>query len=214
MNDLILARKLANYINQDERFIYVAPPCCPYGNHMGALLADVILQSGLNYETVVYPRVKHILLNYPEAKTINDIQKIVLTSGYAQFLQWHHQTKINRFHDLLFFFSSQGVNTTSELRQYLQKSDRRMDMLSITGVGNKTYDYLLRLLGFDAVAVDRHVFQYVERVGIFTHDYLQVKSIVECAADLLNIPRRTMDYSLWHSLTTNRDSQCEINFLD
>jgi hypothetical protein len=39
----------------------------PYG-HMGATLTDAILQQGIDYTTVVEPRVNNILTTYPEAK--------------------------------------------------------------------------------------------------------------------------------------------------
>ena len=34
----------------------IAAPDCPYRNHIGALLTDVVLQAGLNYQHVVAPK--------------------------------------------------------------------------------------------------------------------------------------------------------------
>lgn len=61
------ARVLANYAQKqglavDEQMLR------PTYDHMGAILADSVLQAGMNYANVVKPRVDAILLSYAEKK--------------------------------------------------------------------------------------------------------------------------------------------------
>ena len=51
------AQKLAEYILTGSEFEVCDPTPCPYNNHIGALFTDIILQAGVNYATVVHPRV-------------------------------------------------------------------------------------------------------------------------------------------------------------
>jgi hypothetical protein len=48
---------LVTYINSLEHFEFSGSKG-PVYDHMGAIIADSILQAGLNYENVVFPRVK------------------------------------------------------------------------------------------------------------------------------------------------------------
>lgn len=66
-----------------------------------------------------------------------------------------------------------------------------MNMLKdIHDIGNKTYDYLKRLLGFDTAAVERHIRSFMEFSDIFCDDYFDIKEIVEYAADFMEMTRR------------------------
>lgn len=56
---------------------------------------------------------------------------------------------------------------------------------------------MLKLLGVESVAVDRHIYKFVSAAGIIYKDYKEVKQIVEYAADIMQVSRRTIDYSIW-----------------
>ncbi len=122
---------------------------------------------------------------------------IIESDGVKNVLKWKHPTKLKRMHDLLMFCMEHRINYSKDLQAYLKKTQNQNSFLQINGVGNKTLDYLLKLLGMETVAVDRHIFSYVEKSGIECKDYHTVKMIVEYAADILDIPRRTIDYSIW-----------------
>lgn len=51
-------------------------------------------------------------------------------------------------------------------------------------------------MGVESVAVDRHVYEFVSDAGIIYKDYKEAKQIVEYAADMMQISRRTLDYSI------------------
>lgn len=48
----------------------------------------------------------------------------------------------------------------------------------------------------ESVAVDRHIYKFISDAGIIYKDYKEVKQIVEYAADMMQISRRTLDYSI------------------
>src|SRR5689334_4542304 len=64
MQVLARARRLAEYICDDARLKLDLRPPAPHG-HLGATLADAVLQAGLTYRTVVLPRVQQLKANWP-----------------------------------------------------------------------------------------------------------------------------------------------------
>lgn len=86
-------------------------------------MADSILQAGVNYRSVVHPRVVDILTNYPEANELKGVENIIASGLLPHFLKWQHSVKIDRFHSLAVFLGEHSVNTTSDLRMNLQKTE-------------------------------------------------------------------------------------------
>ena len=81
----------------------------PSASHLGAVMADAVLQSGVNYRTVVYPRVQAIIHHYPEACSITGIRCVVKAGRLSEFLRWRHAVKIRRFESLFDYFENCGV---------------------------------------------------------------------------------------------------------
>ena len=202
MNITSKARQLANYIAQmnPDFFIEIQPGEMQY-NHVGALLTDVILQAGLNYTSIVKPRVKRVLLNYPEAYTTERFEKVVFQDGLENVIHWRHSVKINRMFELLNFLKRNNLNDCAEIKSFLLSKQNQLSLLDVHGVGYKTLDYLLKLLGFDNVAVDRHIYSFVEMANIGIVDYHYTKRVVEYAADFLEIRRTSLDYSIWYFMS-------------
>lgn len=196
-NAIINARKLVEYILNNSALTIVAPRECTYRNHMGALFTDIIIQSGVNYRNVVIPRVNHVLNNYPHATSVNKFAMIIDENDISKVMKWNHPVKLKRMSDLILFCQNRRINNSEDLKEFLRSSDNRKDLLLINGIGKKTLDYLLKLLNIESVAVDRHIFSFVEKAGIESKNYDDVKLIVEYAADLMNISRRTIDNSIW-----------------
>jgi len=198
---IINARRLADYITNDLDLDMISPKDCFYKNHIAALFTDIILQSGMNYNFIVAPRINYILKTYPNVLSIKQFTSIIATDGIENIMKWNHPVKLQRMLDLLLFCRQRGVNTSNEIRIFLSSSKNQEDFLTVKGIGNKTLDYLLKLLNTETVAVDRHIFSYVEKAGIESKDYKFVKLIVEYAADIIGVSRRTMDYSIWYYMS-------------
>ena len=210
----IKVRNLITYIGNARGFQLIAAPDCPYRNHIGALLTDVVLQAGLNYQHVVAPRVYKVLNEYPVAYTINRFSAVLQKHSIETVLDWHDCEKQIRMIRILEFCKAQGIQNTYQLKLYLVNSKSNSDKFkSIRGIGDKTYDYLLKLLGVESVAVDRHVYKFVSDAGIIYKNYKEAKQIVEYAADMMQISRRTLDYSIWLYMSNKKRAvQLELCF--
>lgn len=196
------ARKLANYINKLESFetIYIQNEFVY--NHIGALFVDITLQAGLNYKNVVLPRVQRVLLNYPEANTTIRFNKLIEQDGLEKIIKWKNEIKINRLKRLVLFALVNNINTCADFKIFLMQNKNQEEFLKLSGIGAKTIDYTLKLLNFDTVAVDRHIYSFVEMAEIKIVNYAFTKKIVEYAADFLQISRTAMDYSIWNYMSS------------
>lgn len=195
-------------------FVLIDPPQCPYKDHIGALFTDVILQAGINYKHVVSPRVNKLLSEYPSAYSVNRFSAILQKRSIESILDWHDDEKQLRMVRIIEFCKIHNIQFSYQLKEFLlDNKENSRQFMQIKGIGKKTYDYLLKLLGNECVAVDRHIYKFVSDAGILYDDYSQVKSIVEYAADIMNVSRRSLDYSIWYYMSkTNVDKQQTIKF--
>lgn len=185
--------------------VYHRPVC----QHMGVVLADSILQAGLNYATVVKPRIASILENYPHASTLGVLIEIVETEGTSTFLQWKHAEKVSRFDSLVRFVADVQIENTFELREALLNEEFRQDIRCVRGIGPKTVDYMACLVGIDSIAVDRHVRNFAKIVGLQHESYDFLRDVFCFAADLLDVSRREFDAQLWsHQAINIREQHC------
>lgn len=205
------ALRLKEYISQIDDFIFIEPEYCPYINHVGALFTDTILQAGVNYRSVVWPRVAHVLDTFPYATTVSIFAEILENYGTANVLHWSNAEKIQRMNELVLFCIDHQIETSRQLTEFL-RFEQNVNMLKdIHGIGNKTCDYLKRLLGFDTVAVDRHIRSFMESADIFCDDYFDIKEIVEYAADFMEMTRRELDYSIWSYMSRKEQKVIQLS---
>jgi hypothetical protein len=181
--------------------------------HLGAVLADSVLQAGLNYHTVVRPRVKRILEIYPDTDKMSSVMLIIKENKAAEFLDWNHHEKVSRFVEVVNFLNASSIQNVCDLRDHLQEDRCRNDLLGITGIGPKTVDYLSCLVGLDCIAVDRHVKLFVENAGLEIKGYDSLKLVVSYAADLLGIARRDFDSWMWSFMSSQRRSNAQYQLL-
>jgi len=205
------ARKLANFIAGLDSFetLHIKEEFCY--QHIGALFVDITLQAGLNYNSVVKPRVQRVLLNYPEADTAQRFHLLIENHGLQQVIKWKSDIKINRLKRLVYFALDNKINTCVDFKIFLMDNKNREEFLKLNGVGPKTVDYTLKLLNFDTVAVDRHIYSFVEMAAIKAESYAFTKKVVEYAADFLQISRSSMDYSIWRYMSNNKKLNIKNN---
>jgi hypothetical protein len=193
---LAQARQLASYA-QDRGVSNVIRHHRPASTHLGAALADCILQAGLNYHTVVRSRVERIVEQFPDAESMTGIIAVIQQGATSNFLMWRHPEKIQRFIKLALVLHNNDVGETDRLRDWIQARRSRDKLLRITGIGPKTVDYLACLVGVDCIPIDRHLRVFAEDAGIAVRDYEDLKLVFSYAADLLEMPRRTFDRWIW-----------------
>jgi hypothetical protein len=165
--------------------------------HVGAILADAALQAGLNYRTVVKVRIDRIVQDFPEAATLSGMFAAIASIGVAEFLRWHHHTKVSRFVCLAELLRNESIDDFYQLRTWLQNPACREKLRAIHGVGPKTVDYLCGLVGLDFIAVDRHIRAFASDAGVTAEDYDFLQIVISYAADLLGVSRRHFDASIW-----------------
>ena len=213
MNQSIEINKLIGYIENHHDFDIVKCNTCFYSNHLGAVLADIILQAGLNYKTVVLPRVLYIYDNYKYANNLKGLSNSINEVGIDRFLNWKNNIKLKRFKSVLDYLNYNSIHTTTELVDHLMCYDNKEDFLSIYGIGNKTVDYFFKLMGVETIAVDRHIINFLNQANINFTSYYSAKKIVEYTADMLNISRRDIDYSIWNYMSEKSNQKVlELDF--
>ena len=65
-------------------------------NHIGATIADAVLQTNNRYSTNVKPRVNRILKEYPEANTTTSVLRHFTAISEQDFLNWRGEERSER----------------------------------------------------------------------------------------------------------------------
>jgi len=206
---LLVARLIANRA-KDEGALFDEKHPRATCEHLGAVLADSILQAGLNYTTVVRPRVLAILQAHPNRDTISSLVSLIQDREVGAFLNWRHFEKMSRFEALVLFLQGRGVEDVQDLRLALASAEFCEAIQTVSGIGPKTVDYMACLVGIDSIAVDRHVRAFARAVGVKNDDYHFLRKSFCCAADLLSLPRREFDAWLWRRATVPAQVQLSL----
>ena len=201
---LLAARRIADYAMDEGAAVnrHSARAVC---EHMGAVVADSVLQAGLNYSTIVRPRVLNIMNSYPELTTVSSLRALVGRQETHEFLNWRHNEKVTRFENLVEFLWRRGVEYAADLREQLALGEFCEAVQRINGIGPKTVDYMACLVGVESIAIDRHVRAFARSAGVENDDYSFLKNSFCCAADLLELPRREFDAWLWQRASLSRN---------
>lgn len=209
---LMAARRVAD-LAKAEGALDVPLVFRPTTEHMGAAIADAVLQSGLNYVSVVRPRIISIIQRHPRASRLSEVMRIVEAKHTSEFLGWQHPTKIERFESLASFLAQHSIEIAADLRERIGAPEFQRALRTIRGIGPKTVDYLACLVGHDAIAVDRHISTYAQRAGVKAGDYEFLREAFCSAADLLSMPRRGFDAWVWQRQASGiRGTQLALRF--
>lgn len=211
VENLKAARAIANLAAAEGVFAYPAKSRRSYF-HLGAVVADAVLQAGLNYSNVVRPRINRIMSEYPNADNVDVLIDIVHSGMSSQFLNWKHHVKTTRFEKLVITLRDANIKNVTVLRDGLHCERFCQNLLSIKGVGPKTVDYMACLIGIDSIAVDRHIRSFAKQAGIESRDYNYLKTVSCLAADLLSIRRRDFDAWIWARQSKLGASQLTFEF--
>lgn len=206
---LLAARRIADHA-MDEGALGEQKVPRAICEHLGAVLADSVLQAGLNYATVVRPRVLTILRTYPNQDTVSALLGLIEERRTGVFLNWRHHEKVIRFEMLVAFLKEWGIEDVKDLRTHLASEQFCHAIQSINGIGPKTVDYMACLVGIDSIAVDRHVRTFARQVGVENDDYHFLRRSFCCAADLLALPRREFDAWLWKRAAARAQVQLSL----
>lgn len=193
-------KQLLQYIRSLPDFKIYTQIGANYG-HIGATLADAVLQSNNNYERNVRHRISRIRKDYATETTLQALTKLLNKVTAQDFLQWNGERKPQTFLDLVELLSQENVDTEDDLRRWLQQPKSSEKLQGIRFLGPKTVDYLKILVGLPVAAVDRHLIGFLERAGLRKLNYGRVQEIVHETADLMEIDRAHLDHSIWRYMS-------------
>lgn len=195
------AHTLKNYVQSQAGFVLVEDVSEPY-DHMGATITDAILQAGLNYATVVQPRVERLRREYPTCRTTTGFLNALEEQGPATLIRWTHPEKSGRIMGLARFLQVEGIETESQLATWLETPGNPSRLKQLRGIGDKTADYLRILVGLQASAVDRHLLAFLQQAHVDVHGYADAQAVINATADLLGVDHRRFDFSIWTYMST------------
>jgi hypothetical protein len=175
-------------------------------DHMGALITDAILQSGIKYNYVVKPRAERIQKDYPEAKTTSGFLNILLEKSPNKLLDFEGSKPL-RVLEVTKFFHYEGIETVEQLRNWINISENRKRLMKIKGIKDKTADYFGILCGLDTNAVDRHLINFLKEAGIDFNGYEEVQQIINQAAEILDQPKAYFDHSIWKYMSERKNEE-------
>jgi endonuclease III len=176
--------------NQESRYIN--------NDHMGAIIAEVVLQAGLNYRNVVKPRVDHIIKNYPLHSTINSMLMLIELKDVTEILNWQGKEKIDRFINLLVFCEKHKIDNTIDFKNWIVFEENEQELLALKGIGPKTVDYLKLLLGIQSIPIDRHLFNFARLSGVKSKKYSDVSLLYKNVSKMLNVDCTILDSVIWN----------------
>jgi hypothetical protein len=131
-------------------------------DHIGAKLADAVLQSSVRYEVFVRPRVNRIAADCPTGRTTSGFLALLRSEGPTKVLNLKAGRKLRTIVELAQFLVDRRVETTTDLSSWLQAAGNPSSLMTVHGVGPKTVSFLKLLVGLDAIAVDRQILRFVE----------------------------------------------------
>jgi endonuclease III len=197
--------QLAAYISSLSNFVKYTEIDGNY-SHVGATLADAVLQSNNDYERNVRRRIARIRTIYAGAPKLSDLKRLLLRIKVQEFLDWKGTRKLGTFLDLVDLLQREVVDTEDDLRQWLSVPDSREKLLAIRFIGPKTADYLKILVGLPVAAMDRHLLGFLELAGLGKLSYPTGQDVVHKTADLMQLDRAHLDHSIWRYMSSGKAS--------
>ena len=169
-------------------------------DHLGAKLADAVLQSGVGYEAFVRRRVERIASEYPDASTARGFQATLRHEGAPAVLSVAGGRKLRTIQELTDFCVAQGIETCADLRQWLQVPGNPPKLRTVHGVGPKTISFLKLLVGLDAIAVDMHIRRFVLEAGLSEKDPECIEALLLAAGKIVGLSGSQVDELVWRSM--------------
>ena len=180
LNDFEIANELDAYTN------------------MGAIIIDSSLQAGIKYKTTVKPRVMKFLSEYSHLTKTSDFEKLIEKKNISDLINWKDNSKkTNLIINLTKFLISEGVETQNEFYEWLSYDKNIIKIKSISGISDKTADYLKILTGHKTNAVDRHLIKFMKNAGINVENYSEASDVISMTSGILNIDEDLYDHSIW-----------------
>lgn len=205
--------KLAHYVQSLPGFEFYKTIDGNY-DHIGATVADAVLQANNKYSTHVKPRVNRILAQYPETRTTSSVLRLLESTAATEFLDWRGIDRAERFRQVLTLFAAESIEAESDLREWLSQESNLRKLRAIKGFGPKTVDYFKILVGVSTSAIDRHLLRFLELAGLTPCGYLDAQAIINTTADILSVDRAYFDHSIWQFMSKGAAASQGVSVID
>ena len=202
------AAKLAEFIRELSDFSIVTEFDGNY-HHLGATIADAVLQANMKYETHVRPRIRRIRTMFPVAATLSGLKKTLMEKTTSGFLDWGGMDRVKRFDDIVDLFSSEYIETEDNLRGWLLNERNLAKLAMIKGIGPKTIDYFKILIGIQTCAIDRRLLDFLKQAGIEVSNYDEAKATINLTADTMGVQQSYLDHSIWEYIGKQGPQPCK-----
>lgn len=171
----------------------------PYDNLL-LVLVDSILQQGMNYNNFVKPRVTKLKQN---TLLLNQFKNIDSNKEVIEYiLQTKNNRKILALKEIIMILHNKSIYTFKEFFLWIKLKVNQNLLLSINGIGDKTLDYLLNLVGYDSMPIDRHVYNFLHICGYKTNKYEYASEIFENISKHYGFNKSTLDKEVWQFMRT------------
>jgi thermostable 8-oxoguanine DNA glycosylase len=94
-------------------------------------------------------------------------------------------------------FYNNKIEDEDNLAIWLNQEKNIDCLFKYKGIGLKTIDYLKLLSGNQAIAIDRHLFKFLEKSGITVQSYYEASQIYNKTADILGLSKYELDKKIW-----------------
>jgi hypothetical protein len=190
------AERIADYLRSLEGFTFVTP--APPRGHMGATIIDCLLQRGVNYDSVVLPRVEGLAADHPEAATTSGFSDLMGRIDLATLIDFRGEYALGPVRELTALLVANGIESEEELRLWLEDADNRVALSRLSGIGLKTGEFIrLRCGAPDAIAIDRWILRLFESAHVDTRGYWQQHAVLTETAELLGVTPAVLEESVW-----------------
>ncbi|MCD6327824.1 hypothetical protein J7M28_09755 [bacterium] len=175
-------------------------------DHLGAIVVDAVLQAGINYKTVVRPRVERLRDEYPEARTTSGFLALIDRVCLSDLIEWKGQTKLSTIAEVLNLLKQEQVETRSQLKLWLLQFGSTSRLTQIKGIGEMTADYLKMLAGIEVCAADSLTMGFMRQAGIEPKSYDEARDILCRASRMMDVHPVALGFSIWEYMAKQPNS--------
>ncbi|MBK5276809.1 MAG: hypothetical protein JJE30_17405 [Desulfuromonadales bacterium] len=124
-------------------------------------------------------------------------------------INWNGDTKLKRIQTLTEVLLLHEIENEYDLLRWLDDANNKKVLMQLDGIGPKTVNYIHRLVGGQAIPIDRHLRKLADSTGLHFHSYDEMERVFKFSADLLGKDYVTFDRSVWSYYANGRGGNTE-----
>ena len=193
------AHSIAQYIHSVRRFDLSSSPALG-SEHIGAFIAEAIMQPGESYKIAIRPLIERLIRDYPEGKTSGHFARLLEEISPKYFLNWKENDKPRRVLAVAKCLHALSIETADELRFIIDDPDFIKAMKDIRGIGNRQIDYLKLLLEIPSETAQEYMNVILKESGVSTVPEEEISVIWDETARLLQKKTSDLLLCVWRYL--------------